>query len=143
MIAADIMTRAAATVSPETPLDEVIHLEWQASGDSWPDWRSWLLAAGVTDVDVAHGVRMTSYALASQAAIAGYGVALGNTSLVGDDLASGRLVRPFALSLRIASDFAYYVVAPVALAERPLVAAFRGWALAEARGEARAEPTGD
>ncbi len=114
----------------------LIHLEWQASGDTWPDWRNWLLAAGVTDVDALHGVRMTSFALASQAAIAGYGVALGNTSLVGDDLASGRLVRPFALSLKVAPDFAYYVVAPVALADRPLVAAFRTWALAEARGEA-------
>jgi LysR family glycine cleavage system transcriptional activator len=114
----------------------LIHLEWQASGDNWPDWRSWLLAAGVTDVDTSHGVRMTSYALASQAAIAGHGVALGNTSLVGDDLASGRLVRPFALSLKVASDFAYYLVTPTALADRPLVAAFRTWALAEARGEA-------
>jgi LysR family glycine cleavage system transcriptional activator len=117
----------------------LIHLEWQASGDTWPDWRSWLLAAGVGDVDASHGVRMTSYALASQAAIAGHGVALGNTSLVGDDLASGRLVRPFALSLKVASDFAYYLVTPSALADRPLVAAFRAWALAEARGEAAGE----
>jgi LysR family glycine cleavage system transcriptional activator len=114
----------------------LIHLEWQASGDTWPDWRTWLLAAGVTDIDAAHGVRMTSYALASQEAIAGRGVALGNTSLVGDDLASGRLVRPFALSLKVAADFAYYLVTPTALADTPLVAAFRAWALAEARGDA-------
>jgi LysR family transcriptional regulator, glycine cleavage system transcriptional activator len=111
---------------------KLIHLEWQASGDTWPDWRAWLLAAGVTDIDAAHGLRMTTYALASQEAIAGRGVALGNTSLVGDDLASGRLVRPFALSLKVAADFAYYLVTPIALADRPLVAAFRAWALAEA-----------
>jgi LysR family glycine cleavage system transcriptional activator len=119
-----------------TPSDlryhQLIHLEWQASGDAWPDWRTWLLAAGVTDIDASHGVRMTSYALASQEAIAGRGVALGNTSLVGDDLASGRLVRPFALSLKVAADFAYYLVTPAGLSDRPLVAAFRAWALAEA-----------
>ncbi len=113
----------------------LIHLEWQASGEAWPDWRAWLLAAGVTDIDATHGVRLTSYALASQEAIAGHGVALGNTSLVGDDLASGRLVRPFALSLKVAADFAYYLVTPTALADRPLVAAFRAWALAEAAGD--------
>jgi LysR family glycine cleavage system transcriptional activator len=120
-----------------TPSDlrfhKLIHLEWQASGDTWPDWRTWLLAAGVTDIDASHGVRMTTYALASQEAIAGRGVALGNTSLVGDDLASGRLVRPFALSLKVAADFAYYLVTPAAVADRPLVAAFRSWALAEAK----------
>jgi len=116
----------------------LIHLEWQASGDTWPDWRTWLLAAGVTDIDSSHGVRISTFALASQEAIAGRGVALGNTSLVGDDLANGRLVRPFALSLKVASDFAYYLVTPNTLADRPLVAAFRAWALAEAHGEASA-----
>ena len=110
----------------------LIHLEWQASGETWPDWRAWLLAAGITDIDTAHGVRVTTYALAAQEAIAGRGVALGNTSLVGDDLASGRLVRPFELSLKVAADFAYYLVTPLSLADRPLVAAFRAWALAEA-----------
>jgi LysR family transcriptional regulator, glycine cleavage system transcriptional activator len=80
-------------------------------------------------------MRFSTFALASQEAIAGRGVALGNTSLVGDDLAAGRLVRPFELSLKVAPDYAYYVVTPVALADRPLVAAFREWALAEARGE--------
>jgi len=110
----------------------LIHLEWQASGETWPDWRTWLLAAGVTDIDSSHGVRISTFALASQEAIAGRGVALGNTSLVGDDLATGRLVKPFELSLKVASDFAYYVVTPKALADRPLVAAFRTWALAEA-----------
>ena len=125
-----------------TPSDlrfhRLIHLEWLASDDTWPDWRSWLLAAGATDVDSTHGVRISTFALASQEAIAGRGVALGNTSLVGDDLASGRLVRPFALSLRVAPTYAYYVVTPATSVDRPLVVAFRNWALAEARGDTSA-----
>jgi LysR family glycine cleavage system transcriptional activator len=113
----------------------LIHLDWQARGETWPDWRMWLLAAGAKDVDPSHGIRLSLFSLVSQAAIAGQGVALGNTSLVGDDLASGRLIKPFDLSLK-APAFAYYVVSPVAVAERPLVAAFRTWVLTESRREA-------
>jgi LysR family glycine cleavage system transcriptional activator len=111
----------------------LIHLDWQAQGDSWPDWRMWLRAAGVKDVDPTHGIHLGLFSLVSQAAISGQGVALGNTSLVGDDLAAGRLVKPFDLSLR-APEFAYYVVSPQAIADRPLVAAFRSWVLRETRG---------
>ena len=62
-------------------------------------------------------------------------MALGNTSLVGDDLAAGRLVKPFELSLK-APAFAYYVVSPLTVADRPLVAAFRTWVLTESAREA-------
>jgi LysR family glycine cleavage system transcriptional activator len=113
----------------------LIHLEWQARGETWPDWRMWLLAAGAKEVDPSHGIRLGMFSLVSQAAIAGQGVALGNTSLVGDDLACGRLVKPFELSLK-APAFAYYVVSPLAVADRPLVAAFRAWVLNESRREA-------
>jgi LysR family glycine cleavage system transcriptional activator len=113
----------------------LIHLEWQARGATWPDWRMWLLAAGAKEVDPAHGIRLSLFSLVSQAAIAGQGVALGNTSLVGDDLAAGRLVKPFELSLK-APAFAYYVVSPLTVADRPLVAAFRTWVLTESAREA-------
>lgn len=116
----------------------LIHLDWQARGETWPDWRMWLLAAGAKDVDPSHGIRLSLFSLISQAAIAGQGVALGNTSLVGDDLAAGRLVKPFDLSLKAPAEFAYYVVSPLALADRPLVAAFREWVLGQSRGEAAA-----
>jgi LysR family glycine cleavage system transcriptional activator len=113
----------------------LIHLGWQARAETWPDWRMWLLAAGAKDVDPSHGIHLSLSSLVTQAAIAGQGVALGNTSLVGDDLAAGHLVKPFGLSLRAPADFAYYVVAPLAIADRPLVAAFRNWILSESRGE--------
>ena len=35
--------------------------------------------------------------------------------------AAGRLVRPFDLSLKIASDFAYYLVVPKAKADKPMI----------------------
>jgi LysR family glycine cleavage system transcriptional activator len=61
-------------------------------------------------------------------------VALGDTSLVAHDLERGRLVRPFDLSLKGPARFAYYIVAPRATADRPLVKAFRDWVLEEMRG---------
>jgi LysR family glycine cleavage system transcriptional activator len=65
-----------------------------------------------------------------QAAMAGEGVALGRSVLVADELADGRLVRPFDVSLP--AEYAYYVAYPEAAAGRPKVRAFRDWLLEEA-----------
>ncbi len=114
----------------------LLHTEWSARGDAWPDWRMWLLAAGAPDVDWTRGTQFNDPTLAIQAAIEGQGVALGRSALVQHDLARGRLVRPFDLS--VPGKFSYYVVSTRAAAERPKVSAFRDWLLAEARGSAAA-----
>ncbi|WP_191060664.1 transcriptional regulator GcvA [Geminicoccus harenae] len=111
----------------------LIHEAWQSQDGTWPDWRMWLLAAGLEDIDLGRGLHVQQSALAIQAAVDGQGVALGNTSLVADDLAAGRLVQPFALSLNV-PGFAYYLVAPRRSADRPVVRAFRDWLMAEVRG---------
>lgn len=112
----------------------LIHEDWRAEGDDWagwPDWSMWLLAAAVEGVDPSRGIRFKETSLVIQAAIEGQGVALGNTSLVGHDLAAGRLVRPFDLSLKASPRFAYYLVSRRATIGRPLVEAFRDWVLQE------------
>ncbi|NIM29328.1 MAG: transcriptional regulator GcvA [Gammaproteobacteria bacterium] len=100
----------------------------------YPDWRMWLQAAGVDGCDLSRGPTFSMASLAVQAAIDGQGVALVGDVLVADDIAAGRLVRPFALSFPV--SFAYYVVCPLASAERPRVVAFREWLLEEARNSA-------
>ncbi|MFB3150470.1 MAG: LysR substrate-binding domain-containing protein, partial [Alphaproteobacteria bacterium] len=65
-----------------------------------------------------------------QAAIDGQGVALGRSVLVEADLADGRLVKPFEPTIPL--DYAYYLVCLESAAERPKVAAFRQWIMAEA-----------
>ena len=60
-------------------------------------------------------------------------MALGDSNLVADDLAAGRLVKPFELSLRAPKTFAYYVISRPDTADAPLVEAFRAWCLAEAK----------
>jgi LysR family glycine cleavage system transcriptional activator len=96
-------------------------------------WRLWLEAAGITDVDPAHGSFFEDASLQLEAAAAGQGVALGRTVLAAADLASGRLVVPF--DLRLPFELAYFFVCPETVADRPRIAAFRSWLLEEAARE--------
>ncbi len=96
---------------------------------AFPEWGAWLETAGVRDVDATHGPGMSPSAMVVQAAIDGQGVALGRSVLVEADLAEGRLVKPFELTIPL--DYAYYLVCPESAAERPKVAAFRQWIMAE------------
>jgi LysR family glycine cleavage system transcriptional activator len=95
--------------------------------DQGVDWAPWLVAAGVEGADAARGPVFLDSHLALQAAIDGQGVALGRTLIVADDLAAGRLVRPFA----VAAPFphAYWFVCTPELARTPKVQAFRAWLL--------------
>ena len=95
------------------------------------DWAMWLQSAGIDDVDPHRGPTFLSSDHAIQAAIRGEDVVLGRSALVADDLAAGRLVRPFELSLP--AGFAYYVVHPPRALQRPCVKVFRAWLVAEAR----------
>ncbi len=111
----------------------LLHVDWKLDDEAAPSWRMWLLAAGVRDIDATRGLRFNQESMVVQAALEGHGVALGSSVLVGDDVAAGRLVRPFDLSLSDPLDFSYYVVCPEAALDRPKVAAFRLWVIAEAK----------
>lgn len=100
------------------------------------DWQRWLVAAGVAGLDLSRGPTFSETTALLQAAVAGLGVAVGHSALVADDLAAGRLVRPFDIT--VATDVGFYVVCPGATAARPKVKAFRDWLFAEsATGEYR------
>jgi LysR family glycine cleavage system transcriptional activator len=103
--------------------------------DDHTGWQLWLELAGVEGVDAGRGPIFTDSGMVVQAAAEGQGVALGRAALAAWDLAAGRLVRPFDVSMP--SDLAYYLVCPEATAERPRVAAVRAWLLAEAAAYAR------
>jgi LysR family glycine cleavage system transcriptional activator len=109
----------------------LLHEDSMTKDETDPDWRMWLLAAGVKDVDASRGPRFSGADLVTQAAAEGQGVALGRGVVSAADLAAGRLVRPFAGSSPVA--FAYYIVCPKVAVERPKVAAFCKWLHTEAR----------
>src|SRR5262245_17220200 len=93
-------------------------------------WPRWLAAVGVPNVDAERGLHFSYAHMALQAAAAGQGVALVSSVLIGDDLATGRLVRPFG-DLAVRSPYSFYVVCPEATADCRKVVLFRDWALAE------------
>ncbi|HUR42773.1 MAG TPA: transcriptional regulator GcvA [Aestuariivirga sp.] len=117
----------------------LIHLVWEAQDAVWPNWRMWMLAAGVTDFNETRGLHFSHSSLAIQAAIDGQGVALGDSTLTADDLAAGRLVKPFELSLKSPPQFAYYLITPLA-AQNPMINAFRDWIIAEAAAQSEKAP---
>lgn len=94
------------------------------------EWALWLTAAGLPPVLADRALSFDMPLLAYQAAMDGMGVALGHTPLVEADIAAGRLVAPFAMSLP--SEMGFYFVVPEATADRPDIAALRDWLLASA-----------
>jgi LysR family transcriptional regulator, glycine cleavage system transcriptional activator len=135
-----IITKEKPLSTPRDLLKhQLIHLDWEAQGLPWPNWRMWMQASGIKDFDDTRGLHFSQTSLAVQAAINGQGVALGDSNLVADDLAAGRLIKPFELSLRAPPQYAYYVISPLETADAPMVKAFREWCLREAAltGETR------
>ncbi len=95
-----------------------------------PSWRQWLMVAGVSGIDADAGTRISDPGLVLSAAIDGVGVALASKPLIEAEVAAGRLVIPFDIVIRRAQ--AYFLVVPEAVADRPVVSAFRQWLLGEA-----------
>jgi LysR family glycine cleavage system transcriptional activator len=96
------------------------------------DWPSWLKAAGVTRTS-ARGLEFQFYGQALQATIDGLGIAMGIRPYIDDDLAAGRLVAPFALS--VPKGMRWYLVYRGLRTEQRDFAAFRRWII-----RAAAEP---
>jgi LysR family glycine cleavage system transcriptional activator len=95
------------------------------------NWRSWLDAEGLAEVDATRGPRFSDQTFMLQAALLGQGVALAPDALVAQEIARGRLIaladagRP--------NPSAYWCVTPEAHYDDRKVALFRNWLLAEAR----------
>jgi LysR family glycine cleavage system transcriptional activator len=99
-------------------------LHTNASHDD--DWRLWLTAAGLpNNISKQPALGFDLIFMTLQAAIDGLGVAVGRTTYVEGDLASGRLVMPF--DIRLPADAGFYLVSPESSADTPNLRAFREW----------------
>ena len=107
------------------------HIEWARQGVTWPNWRMWMAAAGIDDFDDSRTVVFGTSTDAVQAALDGNAVALADFAMVANDLSEGRLVQPFQLGIKVAADFAYFLVYPKTEANDPRIVAFREWILEE------------
>src|SRR4051795_3564452 len=108
------------------PEDLAHHVLLHTSAGYDDDWRLWLTAAGLpANISKLPGLTFDLILMAVQAAIDGYGVAIGRTSYVEADIAKGRLVVPFKIALP--ADAGFYLVSPEAKTDSPKLAAFRQW----------------
>ena len=112
----------------------LLHDESALVAPGLPTWSAWFAQAGAPR-DIGHeGILFSNSHMALSAAVAGQGIALGLTPLVDDDLAAGRLVRPF--STAIESSFGFWFVCARDRVAEPKIAAFRDWVFDEIhRGE--------
>ena len=88
-------------------------------------WKDWLRRVGGDTTRAERGPVLDDSVAALNAAEQGQGLALARWSLVAGDLASGRLVRPSAQSVR--QHHSYYFVAPAHHFDLPKVIRFRDW----------------
>lgn len=94
-------------------------------------WERWFADHPSPDVDLRAGPRFTSSDLVLQAAAQGLGVALARCRLAEEDLASGRLFRPFG-DLAVPIERAYWLVLPQGGPRRSAERAVAEWIRAEA-----------
>jgi LysR family glycine cleavage system transcriptional activator len=104
---------------------------------SWPTWSDWLKAAGAGHVEARHGVFFNNMAMTIRAASQGQGVALTSFAIAADELAAGRLVTPFSMSVR--TPFGYYFLCRPDDAQSSRIRALREFLVEEA-GLSAAEP---
>jgi DNA-binding transcriptional LysR family regulator len=97
----------------------------------WIDWPIWLaeLDIGGGSSNIRQSLKINSYSLLIQAAVAGQGVALGWSHLIDQLLADGSLVRPIDATLRTRHGF--YLVTPAGRMTSAPAEAFCDWVAAE------------
>ncbi|RWK30378.1 transcriptional regulator GcvA [Mesorhizobium sp.] len=98
-------------------------------GDDGREWHTWLAAADALDLERGRRHHLGDARMASEAAVHGHGVALGDTVTASGLLARGLLVAPFSLSVPAVDDF--YVVCRNEMRSAPIVQLFIDWLFAE------------
>lgn len=106
-------------------LHTLLHDDSPDDDQSCPSWEMWLKAAGVASVDASRGPRFNQSSLVLEAAILGRGIALAKSTIAAADLAEGRVVKPFEVTLPL--EFAYYIVYPESKTLIPKVDLFIRW----------------
>jgi len=99
-------------------------------GPGEPGWAEWLALAGAPEVDPRRGQQFSNVYLAIEAALVGRGVALAEAALVLEELATGRLVKPFDIELH--SSYSQWILTLPEKADRPDIRRFRNWLIAQA-----------
>ena len=96
----------------------------------WMNWETWLGHHGQDRPDIEQSVSFNTYPLAVQAAVDGFGIALGWGHLVDRMLDDGTLIRPVRQA-RVRTEFGYYLLRPEKHNSFPERNAVEDWLLKE------------
>ena len=118
-----------AFMSNDRPLSNINNLRYYSllHDANYECWSDWLKLAGLEQINANKGTIIDDTNVLIQAAVDGQGVALGSSTFVQELLDSGKLIKPFDITL--VNEFAYYVVCPEAHLKNPSVQAFKDWLL--------------
>jgi LysR family glycine cleavage system transcriptional activator len=111
---------------PKTPADLARYVLLRGEGEPWEPW---FRAAGLDWPEPTRGAMFNDSSHMAQAAAEGQGIALVRESLLGNDLATGALVRLFDISIPAPRRF--WFVYPERMVHSPKLALFRDWLFAE------------
>lgn len=122
----------------DKPLSDINNLRYYTllHDANYQCWSDWIKLAGIEEINSSKGTIIDDTNVLIQAAVDGQGVALGSTTFVQDLLDSGKLIRPFDITLE--NEFAYYIVCPEAHLKNPSVQAFKNWLLELANEQVQA-----
>jgi len=101
---------------------------------TWLGWQYWIRKMKL-GINPAHhpGFEFRDSISVMQATIAGLGVAIGRSALIGNLLDTGQLVRPFRI--HASAEFAYYIVVPGERIHEPKIKAVIDWLISIANSE--------
>jgi DNA-binding transcriptional LysR family regulator len=109
-------------------VDDFLHIDLIDSDttlEGWMTWSSWFKELGESRPKMSYSLRCSSYNDTVQAALKGYGIALGWNRLLGPMLLSGELVRITPYAVR--PKDAYYLIVPSGREVTPLVQDLVAW----------------
>ncbi len=119
---------------PKRPADLARYTLLRADNEPW---KPWFEAAGLDWPEPTRGPIFNDSSHMMQAAAEGQGIALGRSTLLGNDERNGVLVRPFAIEAPAPRGF--YLVYPPRNADSPKLATFRTWLHAEIAADRKAD----
>jgi LysR family glycine cleavage system transcriptional activator len=113
---------------PKRPADLERYPLLRGEGEQW---KTWFEAAGLDWPEPDRGPLYSDSSHMLQAAIEGQGVAIARSSILGDDLRNGVLVKLF--DIEVHNPRKYYLVYPPRMKDSPKLEAFRSWLRQELR----------
>ena len=122
-----LAARAPITTPKDLLAHTLCHVDCKVDGMTWPNWTMWMAAAGVPDFDDCRCMTFTESSHVVQAVIEGGAVGLVELPMVARELAQGRLLRLFDVSIGMAPGYAYHLVYRENSSNDLRILAFRRW----------------